>query len=56
MRGDKAFLAEYVDNVLRLNSFLESYEKLIGVLTDLEASLAAELGVPGSSNAGAAPR
>jgi hypothetical protein len=56
MRGDKAFLAEYVDNVLRLNAFLERYEKLIGVLTGLEASLAAELGVPGSSDAGADPR
>ncbi len=56
MRDDKAFLAEYVDNVSRLNSFLERYEKLIGVLTDLEASLAAELGVPGSSDAGADPR
>ena len=52
MRSDKAFLAEYVDNVSRLNSFLERYEKLIGVLTDLEASLSAELGVPGSSDAG----
>ena len=56
MRGDNAFLAEYVDNVSRLNSFLERYEKLIVVLTDLEASLAAELGVPGSSNAGEDPR
>lgn len=56
MRGDKAFLAEYVDNVLRLNSFLERYEKLIGMLTDLEASLAAKLGVPEVSVAGADPR
>jgi len=54
MRGDKAFLAEYVDNVLRLNSYLERYEKLIGVLTDLEASLAAELD-PGSAGAEANP-
>jgi len=41
---------------LRLNAFLERYETLIGVLTGLEASLAAELGVPGSSDAGADPR
>ncbi len=53
MRGDNAFLAEYVDNVSRLNSFLERYEKLIAVLTDLEASLAAELGVSTSSDTGA---
>lgn len=53
MRGDNAFLAEYVDNVSRLNSYLERYEKLIGVLTDLEASLAAELGISTSPDAGA---
>jgi len=53
MRSDKGFLAEYVDNVLRLNSHLERYEKLIGVLTDLEASLAAELGSSTFRDAGA---
>ncbi len=53
MRSDKAFLAEYVDNVSRLNSFLERYENLIAVLTELQATLAAELGIPGSSAAGA---
>jgi hypothetical protein len=53
MRGDNAFLARYVDNVLRLNSFLERYETLIAVLTDLEASLAAQLEDTGASGKGA---
>ena len=44
MRGDKAFLADYVDNASRLNSFVERYEELIDVIADLDAALAEELG------------
>jgi hypothetical protein len=56
MRSDSAFLAEYVDNASRLNSFIERYEELIAVLADLENALAAELGVPGATEAaGEAP-
>jgi hypothetical protein len=44
MRRDRAFQAEYVDNVSRLNSFVNRYEEMIAVLTDLEAALASESG------------
>lgn len=44
MRRDRAFLAEYIDNVSRLNQFVVRYEGMIAVLTDLEAALASELG------------
>ena len=43
MRKSRVFLAEYVDNVSRLNSYIERYEQLIAVLNDLDAALAAEL-------------
>ena len=49
MRSDKAFLAEYADNIARLNFFAERYEELIAALEGLEKALATELGVPGSS-------
>lgn len=44
MRTSRVFLAEYVDNVSRLNSYIARYEQLIAVLNDLDAALAAELG------------
>ncbi|MEE2525944.1 hypothetical protein V0U79_06165 [Hyphobacterium sp. HN65] len=44
MRRDRAFQAEYVDNVSRLNSFVERYEEMLAVLTDLEAAIAGEPG------------
>jgi hypothetical protein len=47
MRRDRAFQAEYVDNVSRLNSFVERYEEMLAVLTDLEAALAGEPGAGG---------
>lgn len=49
MRNDKAFLADLVDNASRLNSFVERYEELIDVIADLDAALAAELGVEPAS-------
>ena len=49
MRNRKVFLAEYVDNVSRLNSYIERYEQLIAVLNDLDGALAAELGEGASS-------
>ena len=45
MRQKKAFLADYVDNGSRLNSYIRRYEELIEVLTLLNASLADELGL-----------
>lgn len=44
MRNDRTFLAEYVDNNSRLNSFLDRYEEMIDVITDLEKALADALG------------
>ena len=44
MRDNKAFQADYADNVSRLNSFIERYDGLIVVLEDLEAALSAEAG------------
>jgi hypothetical protein len=49
MRRDRAFQAEYVDNVSRLNSFVERYEQMLAVLTDLEEALAGEPGAGGQS-------
>lgn len=45
MRADRAFLAEYVDNVSRLNSYVERYEVLIAALSDLRTALDEELGL-----------
>lgn len=45
MRRDRSFLGEYVDNVSRLNSYVERYEDLIAVLDDLGRALDVELGV-----------
>ncbi|MCP2679997.1 hypothetical protein NHF45_10710 [Maricaulaceae bacterium NA33B04] len=47
MRGSRAFLAEYVDNISRLNSYVERYEELIAVLSDLRAALDNELDLEG---------
>ncbi len=49
MRSDKAFLAEYYDNISRLNSYRTRYEQTISALEDLEKSLATELGLSRSS-------
>jgi hypothetical protein len=45
MRGNRVFLAEYVDNVSRLNSYVERYDELIVVLSDLRTALEGELGL-----------
>lgn len=50
LRSDKAFLAEYEDNMARLVFFGQRYEELIAALEDLEEALAAELGRPGTSD------
>jgi hypothetical protein len=49
MRSDKSFLAEYFDNVARLNFFAQRYEESISALEGLKKAIATELGVPGSS-------
>jgi hypothetical protein len=56
MRSNRAFLADYVDNASRLESYLERYGETIAALNDLESALAAELGVVRSSKSGDAPR
>lgn len=43
MRASRVFLAEYVDNISRLNSYIERYEQMIKAMTGLEESLSAAL-------------
>ena len=50
MRSDKAFLAEYWDNVSRLNSYGARYKETIAALEGLKKALAAELGEEGQQD------